>query len=207
MLNGLNTRFTKGHVSWLKGKKGTHLSTPTEFKKHNLSGMAARRYKAVGRTTIRCKNNKYYRWIKISDEGPLSKRWMSYARFCWLGCGKPIPANVRVIHKDGNTLNDHLSNLVLMSHQDHIKHLNKLNLNIAAIGRNRSLESRKEKAQVHKVAKETRLAREKYTWEIIWECTSCANEMEKAKKPNRCIKCGSCSIIKSRRARPQRKAI
>lgn len=53
------------------------------------------------------------RFIKVRNSGPPAKRWMRYARWWWLQNQGPIPNGMRVIHADGDSLNDDPSNYVL----------------------------------------------------------------------------------------------
>lgn len=53
------------------------------------------------------------RYIKINDAFPTGKRWIPYARWWWEENKGPVPKGLRVLRKDGNTLNDDPSNLFL----------------------------------------------------------------------------------------------
>jgi len=56
--------FKEGHKSWNKGRRGTHFSSLTEFKKGHIST----RHKEVGSTTKRIdKQGVARRWIKITE--------------------------------------------------------------------------------------------------------------------------------------------
>jgi hypothetical protein len=56
------------------------------------------------------------RYVKVRDDGPNGRRWISYARWWWLKNRGPIPAGKLVLHKDGDVLNDASSNFVLGGH-------------------------------------------------------------------------------------------
>lgn len=53
------------------------------------------------------------RFVKVRNGGPPGRRWISYARGWWLKNRGPIPPGKRVLHKDGDCLNDEPSNFVL----------------------------------------------------------------------------------------------
>jgi len=53
------------------------------------------------------------RMVKVSLDGPPGRRWMTLARFTWLNTRGPIPDGMRVIHADGNPLNDDPENYIL----------------------------------------------------------------------------------------------
>lgn len=59
------------------------------------------------------------RMIKIADPAaPKGWRWMHYARWWWLQHRGPIPAGMRVVHRDGDTLNDDPKNYILATAGD-----------------------------------------------------------------------------------------
>jgi len=53
------------------------------------------------------------RVIKISQRGRGDQKWIGYARWLWERAHGPVPKGNRVLHRDGNTMNDDLSNLIL----------------------------------------------------------------------------------------------
>lgn len=53
------------------------------------------------------------RQIKLRMDGVKWRRWMDYARWWWIQNKGPVPAGKRVIHLDGDQLNDDPSNLAL----------------------------------------------------------------------------------------------
>lgn len=55
------------------------------------------------------------RFIKVTHLGPKPKRWKPLARWWWEKNKGPVPAGMRVCHKDGDTLNDDPSNYALMT--------------------------------------------------------------------------------------------
>ena len=56
---------------------------------------------------------RYIRYIKVKMNGLPQRRWMQYSRWWWEKNRSPIPKGQMVLHKDGLTLNDDPSNLVL----------------------------------------------------------------------------------------------
>lgn len=62
------------------------------------------------------------RFIKVRNGGPFARRWIPLARFTWEQMHGPIPAGYRVIHVDGNTLNDNPANYALMTAGEFIRH-------------------------------------------------------------------------------------
>lgn len=53
------------------------------------------------------------RFIKAKFKGP--NRWIPLAKYTWEKMHGPIPAGKRVVHADGNTLNDNPANYKLMT--------------------------------------------------------------------------------------------
>jgi hypothetical protein len=53
------------------------------------------------------------RFVKVRDVGPAGRRWISYGRWWWEKNKGPVPPGKRVLHKDGDCLNDKPSNFVL----------------------------------------------------------------------------------------------
>jgi len=73
---------------------------------------------SIGTVRIRKNGRVRVRMIKVRDTGPISNRWINYARHWWLTNRGPIPEGKRVVHRDGNHLNDDPSNYVLASAGD-----------------------------------------------------------------------------------------
>lgn len=79
--------------------------------RHGVSApLGAIRFEKNGRSQTR--------YIKVHLDGPPSRRWMTLARFWWLRNRGPVPADKRVGHLDGDTLNDDPSNYALFSPGD-----------------------------------------------------------------------------------------
>lgn len=58
------------------------------------------------------------RMIKVRLDGPPGRRWMTLARAWWLENRGPIPGGMRVVHGDGDPLNDDPANYVLATAGD-----------------------------------------------------------------------------------------
>lgn len=53
------------------------------------------------------------RFIKVRLDGPVGRRWTTFGRWWWLHNKGPIAPNLRVLHLDGDSLNDDPDNLCL----------------------------------------------------------------------------------------------
>lgn len=58
------------------------------------------------------------RMVKICNDGPRGRRWITLARAWWLENRGPIPLGMRVVHGDGDPLNDDPANYVLATAGD-----------------------------------------------------------------------------------------
>lgn len=71
----------------------------------------------IGTTSVwvetRRKQKFQYRVIKVSHHGRQRQRWRPLARHWWESNISPIPEGYQILHRDGNSLNDDPSNLVL----------------------------------------------------------------------------------------------
>lgn len=74
----------------------------------------------VGTVRVRKDGNHRVRMIKVHCGLPKSTQWMNFARWWWIKNRGPIPEAMRVLHKDGNVLNDEPSNLILGTAGDQI---------------------------------------------------------------------------------------
>ena len=104
--------FQKGNMPWNKNLKGIHLSPDSEFK----SGRREKHYVPIGTVTIRsdCSGNQR-RWIKTIDG------WFQFANVLYTQKHGPIPGGSVVHHKDRDTLNDSLDNLIVMTRSQHLE--------------------------------------------------------------------------------------
>jgi len=127
--NSPASEFKKGNVPWSKGRHvGSRPgSVATQFQRGQIRGQAARKYRHVGFISIRTDKspnkrigrNRFVRrrWIKVRNYGPPSRRWVPLARRVWERKHGPVPPGYFVVHRDGDTLNDAPSNLMLMDRQ------------------------------------------------------------------------------------------
>ena len=113
--------FKPGHVPWSKGKKGLAIHPNSRkgwFKPGDIRGNAARKYRFVGKITIRTdKTGAKRRWIKVSDNGRPQDRWIPLARYLYEREHGPIPPGCFIVHGNGDTLDDGPDNLLLMDHK------------------------------------------------------------------------------------------
>ena len=107
-------QFTTGNIPWNKGRTGIHLSPATEFKKGTLRGQAARNWKSLGTITVRRHKGVKSRWIKVTNKGRAQDNYIPLARWGWARDHGPIPPGCCVVHRDGNTMNDHPHNWALL---------------------------------------------------------------------------------------------
>jgi hypothetical protein len=113
-------QFRKGHVPWCKGRRGIRLSPATEFKAGCLRGNAARLYRPVGTVTVYHYKGHPVKFVKVADSGRRCQQWIPQARWVWQQAYGPLPAGRFVVHRDGDTLNDELSNLVAVDRAGHL---------------------------------------------------------------------------------------
>jgi hypothetical protein len=107
--------FKSGHVPWNKEKKGLHLSPASEFKK----GSRPINWCPVGTIRVRLdKHTKTQRnWIKIQEP----KTWIELAKHVWLKSGRKLIKGLCLHHKNNRSDDDRLSNLMLVTRQEHPK--------------------------------------------------------------------------------------
>ncbi len=210
---GVKTRFKKGHATWNKNRKGTHFSPATEFKK----GHGPQTSRPIGELyIINSKDGKPYRWIKVGDEGVRQRRRMPYAQYVWEQAHGPIPKDWFPRHKDGDSLNDEPSNLMLVDRATNLR-LNESKPGVRGRKRHNWLKSmqkvwaRKRKETAQKKAAAAKL-REQRRWQAAedrrhrklreanivqfrrqerswFECPACGHEAGRPILP--CPKCGS----------------
>ena len=192
---GVSQRFKKGHATWNKGIKGLHFSPETEFKRGHMYGAARRKWRPIGTVVVRYGNREKWkrgrkrkarRWIKVRDDGPYRGRWIPLARFFWQKVHGPIPQGMFVVHADGDSLNDDLSNLRLVDRRGHI-----------ALQRRRDPGHKERRceaaAKATQLRHQTNRALRKLTGpvRVVWECRNCGGDVEQRTCPDRCPKCGS----------------
>jgi hypothetical protein len=101
--------YRPGTKPWNKGLKGIHLSPRTEFKPGN-------NMKALGSFSLKKRKGNPRRYIKIMvGEQP---KWVLYSKYLWEKTHGKIPLGYTLLYKDGDILNDEISNLGLVSISD-----------------------------------------------------------------------------------------
>jgi len=204
------TQFKKGHRTWNKGRKvpgGFPGSRATQFKPGCLRGQAARRYKAVGTIIVRydylyrarrsgprrLRCNRKRRWIKVADGGRPQDRYITYARWVWQQGHGPIPAGLRVVHLDGNQLNDSPANLALATPAQVLALTKKLQGRAFAAAKSKAV-SRASRARwaAYRAGRELAAARAR-RYRTIHECPACGYSPG-GEPPDRCPKCGGAAF-------------
>ena len=106
------TSFKEGMTPWNKGKKGTHFSPATEFKK----GQEPLNHLPIGTILQRTSRKSGTRnWIKIAEPS----KWELYAQYIWKQhYGFLIVGDV-THHLNGVKLDDRIENIIAFSRQDH----------------------------------------------------------------------------------------
>ncbi len=204
---GRRHRFKKGHATWNKGMKGwcPPGSAATQFKPGHIRGAAARKLRAIGAIVIRYAERRKWsrsrkrpqrRFIKVRDDGKPQHQWIPLARYLWERAYGPIPPGMFVVHIDGDSLNDVLSNFRMVDRQGHIALQRKRD---PGHEERRCKGAAKSAALRHQTNRELRKLIGPVT--TVWECQSCGGEAESRICPERCPKCGSSCYAKlSRRA-------
>lgn len=127
--SGLTGWYQKGHAPGNKGKKlEEYVKDPervedirrrisaTQFK----NGQTPPNEKQIGDITIRNVYSRHgevveqYKFVKVSMEGGHWDRWTQLHRKVWEDHNGPIPKDMCIGFKDGNTLNCDIDNLMLM---------------------------------------------------------------------------------------------
>lgn len=128
-LQGMGTRFQKGHVPANKGVKRGRGWAPGrmadgQFKPGQRSGVAAKNWRPVG-TILEADG---YLRIKVREavKGEAygfgnTRVWPLLQRHVWEQANGPVPANHAIAFKDGNPKNCALDNLELITRQDLMK--------------------------------------------------------------------------------------
>ncbi len=191
--------FAKGLVPWNKGRKGwcPKACEKTWFKKGQIRGKAARQWRKRGSVTIRrgkpLSNHakpRYgppTRWIKVRDDGPLHQRYIPLARYLWeLAHGRKVPKGFFVVHKDHNTMNDSLENLILVDRAEHMRRLYARPGVIAKCRRKAAQAATKRHAENRAAKKAFKLLRQRAR--AVWECPDCSAEYHRPLA--QCLHCG-----------------
>ena len=189
------TRFQPGIVPWNKGRKiKPHPnSVKTQFKKGELRGAAARKWRPIGAITIRHDKapkrrrhrkrsgggkfqGKPRRWIKIKDEGRIQDMHIPLARHLWQKQYGPVPDGKFVIHLDGDTLNDDISNLCIVDHATSIKLTRHRDPEMEKVRLKRMRTKTPAKMKTHIAKQKNKERGELVAW---WECSACGFEYHK----------------------------
>ena len=112
--NGIAGEFKKGHVPHNKGKKMPAdmyvKCRPTMFQK----GQIPPNLKSIGYLSVRPdKTGREYIHIKVD-----SQTWKLYHRVLWEQEHGPIPAKMKIVFINGNTLDCRLDNLKMVTYQE-----------------------------------------------------------------------------------------
>lgn len=106
------TEFKPGHRPSCPIKPGQHLAPATEFKK----GCVPDNKLPIGAVTIRQARNDSPRWwIKVAAPNT----WILHAVHIWIAHKGEVSSGLVVHHLDGDTVNDAVENLILLSRSEH----------------------------------------------------------------------------------------
>lgn len=116
-------------TAWVKGqhfspktefKKGQRISVATEFKK----GQIPHNKLSLGSIVARqAKNDVVRKWVKIKEPNI----WIEYSKYLWLKAGRKLVKDMVLHHKNNNSTEDRLGNLILVSRVEHPKLHNRWN--------------------------------------------------------------------------------
>jgi hypothetical protein len=113
---GARFRFQKGHVPANKGLRrpgwGPGRMRQTQFRKGQLSGTAARRFKPIGST--RTLGGYLYRKV-AAVPGPWTRNWRLVHVLLWESVHGPVPRSHAVCFKNGERMDIRVENLELIS--------------------------------------------------------------------------------------------
>jgi DNA-directed RNA polymerase subunit RPC12/RpoP len=198
---GAARRFKKGHKAWNEGRKGLCYpgSVATQFKKGQIRGSAARKYRPVGSVTLRNDNGKQYRWIKVKDDGSASEKYVPLARYRWEKVNGPLPDGMFVVHEDGDTLNDEPGNLVAVGRKGNLKLQNSRDPGMEERRKENAAKAQGKKDVNRKRGQSLRAAawaRKNRQVGVVWDCYACGCELQQKEKPVKCAKCGSFAMVK-----------
>jgi rubrerythrin len=211
---GVKTRFQKGVVSF-RPPKNVHYSPATEFHKGHLPA----NHKQVGTIRTRLdKSNHQYRDIKLSGILQGQHRWIPYAVYILQQNNLEIPKGCFPIHEDGNTLNDSLGNLRIVSRRENMALMKERNpgwKKKAIRNYKKTVLSRRkiktiQENIIHRrfIKKQREIQAEQRDKELInsgktasnkqmviwWECTGCSFEFHGKIPPLSCPKCNNFSF-------------
>lgn len=102
--------FEKGHVPANKGTKGLTGANSGSFKKGNMP----QSHRPVGTESLRADG---YIWVKVAEPN----KWREKHRLLWEEHHGPIPKGKGVMFVDGDRLNVHIDNLVLVDNSVRVR--------------------------------------------------------------------------------------
>lgn len=119
----------------------------TSFQKGHRRGAAAYS-RSVGTVTIRreSRSGNPARWIKVRQGGPTTGRWELFANHWWRQHVGRVPPGYRVMHKDGNTLNDSPDNLVCVDGPESLRLVAELDPTFPLRLKERAAQARRKRA-------------------------------------------------------------
>ncbi len=111
---GKGTRFTKGHITWNKGKKTKSRDGGTRFKK----GQMPHNWHPIGHEGL---TGDGYLRRKMTDTGCTRRDYVHVHILLWTEHNGAVPKGHCVIFKDGNKANIAIENLDCISRADNMK--------------------------------------------------------------------------------------
>lgn len=109
-------RFVRGHRHSVRTEfaPGERRSVTTEFQ----LGQSAHNRLPVGTVTIRREANTGLNraWVKVAEPNV----WQKRAVVVWEAENGPLPSGMVIHHKDRNSLNDDITNLVALTRKEHV---------------------------------------------------------------------------------------
>ena len=104
--SGVNGRFQKGHVG-LSEEKLNNIRR-TQYK----VGHKPLNHKPIGASYIRSDG---YKYVKVAEHN-----WKTEQKLVWKEANGEIPDGYKILHLDGNSLNNNLDNLMLISNGESV---------------------------------------------------------------------------------------
>jgi len=114
--NPATGQFIVGAIPWNKGMKGICIGgKETQFKPGNLPHNS---YPQNGVISVRYHNRdgRSYKYIKLE-----MGKWMLYNRYIWFQHYGPIPEGYIIIHKDKDSMNCEMDNLMMITRAEHAR--------------------------------------------------------------------------------------
>lgn len=215
-MGGIKNRFKPGVRTYVT-PKGIRYSPRTEFKKGNVPHNG----KQLGTIVIRQDEGKQYRLIATPGRSPVCHKWIPYAVYVLQQNNIEIPKGCFPIHEDGDTLNDSLENLHIVSRSENLalmkernpgwkkKAIRSLKKTVRRRQKIKALKEkilqkqfikkvREEQAEQHDEERDRRLLEsgiKELQGSMIswWSCEDCGQDYNE--QVNSCSKCGSCRVV------------